>query len=75
MTGCKTWGSKRRTRSQRRPSKLGISSPLRIHVQSIEGDGSSDAYILITTVVPVLEAVLPGMLGLGLVGVKLRKFA
>jgi len=46
-----------------------------MHVQSIEGDGNSDAYILITTVVPVLEAVLLGMLGLGVVGVKLRKFA
>jgi hypothetical protein len=43
-----------------------------IHVQSIGGeDGNSDAFIL----TPVPGAVLLGVLGLGVAGVKLRKFA
>ena len=43
-----------------------------IHVQSIGGDdGDSDAFIL----TPVPGAVLLGILGLGVAGVKLRKFA
>ena len=46
-----------------------------IHVQAIGTSGNSEAFINNPSVVPVPGAVLLGMLGLGVAGVKLRKYA
>ena len=54
------------------PIVTGESLRIGIHVQNLDPDGDeSDAYIL----TPVPGAVLLGILGLGVAGVKLRKFA